>query len=240
MKIDIEKTMERILLFLDESDIKATFFVLGTFAEEYPEIIKKLKRADHEIGSHFYSHSNLYELNEKEIELGIKKSRKILGNLKGFRAPMYTMDMRTIRILEKNGFEYDSSVFPSVIYPHPSVRKIEKNLRIRVLKKSGPYNVDGITEIPLTVFPSYMGVPVTGTSIRLYGKIIAKLIPFFRGEVFVMNMHPFEFVENVPKPDGAPFWFSRNVGEKFGANLMSIINSLKNHGAEFSLMGDLI
>lgn len=238
--IEMQKSVERITSFLDENELKATFFVLGTFAEKYSSIVKKLRNDGHEIGSHFYSHQNLYELGDKEIEIGIKRSINVLGKVRGFRAPMYTMDMRTIEILKKNGFKYDSSVFPSVVYPHPSIKKIDKNLRIDVLKKSEPYEVNGIFEIPLTVFPSYLGLPVTGTTIRLFGKFIARLIPFFRGEVFLINMHPFEFMDEIPKIEGVPFWFGRNIGKRFEMDLKSIVSSLKKRDAEFVRMGDLV
>ena len=239
-EVDIVKAVERINSMLDKFSIKATFFVLGTFFEKYKNIINKLKRNDHEIGSHFYSHANLYELNEKQIDEGIKQSKKLLGNVKGFRAPMYTMDMRTIKILERYGFEYDSSVFPSVIYPHPSVRKISRKHRVKAQRKSEPYAVGNLMEIPLTVFPSYLGIPVTGTSIRIYGSLIARMVRFFRGSVFVINVHPFEFLENLPRYSGTPLWFQRNAGKKFEQNLENLMKSLIKHGADFVKMEELI
>lgn len=238
--IDIELSVEKILSLLDKYDMRATFFVLGTFAEKYPGMVKTLRRKGHEIGSHFYSHKNLYELDEKGIEDGIKKSRKILGKVSGFRAPMYTMDLRTIKILKINGFKYDSSVFPSILYPHPSVKKIDRKFRIRALRRSGPYEINGLMEIPLTVFPSYLGIPVTGTSIRIYGNLIARLVRFFMGDVFVINVHPFEFLEDLPKYANTPFWFQRNAGKRFEYNLNMIIKSLTKHKADFVKMEELV
>jgi peptidoglycan/xylan/chitin deacetylase (PgdA/CDA1 family) len=239
-EVDIGKAVARITSLLEKFSIKATFFVLGTFFEKHRKIVKSLKRNGHEIGSHFYSHTNLYELSEKQIEEGIKRSKKLLGKVKGFRAPMYTMDMRTIRILEKHDFKYDSSVFPSVIYPHPSVKKIEKRHRVRVERRSEPYAVGGIIEIPLTVFPSYLGIPVTGTSIRMYGRLLAKMVRFFRGNVFVINVHPFEFLENHPRYEGTPFWFQRNSGEKLEKGLEGLVKSLIKKGVDFRKMEGLI
>ncbi len=53
------KYTTEILDLLNEYNIKATFFVLGKFAEQYPEIIKRQAKEGHEIGNHTYSHINV-------------------------------------------------------------------------------------------------------------------------------------------------------------------------------------
>jgi hypothetical protein len=90
-------------------------------------------------------------------------------------------------------------------------------------------------EIPVTVFPSYIGLPITGTTIRIYGKLIARLVRFYTKGYFVFNLHPFEFIE-VPKIQGTPFWFQKNTGKGFISNLEKIITALKMRGAEFIKM----
>ena len=64
---------DEILDVLKKYDVKATFFVVGTMAREYPHLIKRELSEGHEIGNHTYSHYNLKKLNnatlEREIEL---------------------------------------------------------------------------------------------------------------------------------------------------------------------------
>lgn len=48
-----------ILNILDNYKIKAIFFVLGKYAEKYPEIIKETINRGHLIGNHSYSHEDL-------------------------------------------------------------------------------------------------------------------------------------------------------------------------------------
>ncbi len=64
---------DEILDVLKKYNVKATFFVVGTMAREYPHLIKRELSEGHEIGNHTYSHYNLKRLNtetlEKEIEL---------------------------------------------------------------------------------------------------------------------------------------------------------------------------
>ena len=45
-----------ILAILEEFDVKATFFVLGTEVEKYPELIEQIRQAGHAIGNHTYNH----------------------------------------------------------------------------------------------------------------------------------------------------------------------------------------
>lgn len=50
---------EEILDILDEFNVKATFFVVGENAEQYPSLISREINSGHEIGNHTYSHVNL-------------------------------------------------------------------------------------------------------------------------------------------------------------------------------------
>ena len=49
----------KILEILEEYGIKATFFVVGVNAENYPDTIEKVIKAGHEIGNHTYSHPHV-------------------------------------------------------------------------------------------------------------------------------------------------------------------------------------
>jgi peptidoglycan/xylan/chitin deacetylase (PgdA/CDA1 family) len=233
-KVDVARACDQISGLLDKHNIRATLFFLGTFAEKHKDIVKGFRKDGHEIACHFYEHKNLYPLKENEIITGIKRCKKLLGPMKGFRAPVYSIHKVVLDVLKKEGFSYDSSVFPSFIYPHPSIKKLKNEFRVWEIKGQ-PYNVDGVLEIPITVFPSYIGLPITGTTIRIYGKLIARLLRFYTKEYFVFNLHPFEFIE-VPKVNGAPFWFRRNTGKGFISNLENIITVLKRLDAEFITM----
>lgn len=48
---------EQVLKTLDEFGVKATFFILGVRAQQYPDLLCKIKNSGHEIGNHTYSHS---------------------------------------------------------------------------------------------------------------------------------------------------------------------------------------
>ena len=81
-----------ILDILDEYNAKATFFIVGSNAEEYPEIVLETYNRGHEIGNHTYTHPNLKTLShEKRLE-EIQKTQDILTEITGeapklFRPP---------------------------------------------------------------------------------------------------------------------------------------------------------
>ncbi|OLS03408.1 polysaccharide deacetylase family protein [Tissierella creatinophila] len=81
-----------ILDLLKEYDIKATFFVLGKLAEQYPDIIKRQAAEGHEIGNHTYSHVDVRKATREQFEEEFNKTQEIIRSLtdiesKVFRPP---------------------------------------------------------------------------------------------------------------------------------------------------------
>lgn len=85
--------IDKILDVLKENNVKITFFVVGKWADKYPEALKKMSDAGHEIASHSNSHpkvANLsYEENVKEIETSVEKIEKITGKKPNLYRPPY-------------------------------------------------------------------------------------------------------------------------------------------------------
>lgn len=108
--------LNRILDSLDEYKIKATFFIPGIAAEEYPEKVREIAAAGHEIALHGYSHENYALLTpddqREDIRKGIAALERVTGTKpSGFRLPEGNSTPETIGIINKAGFLYDSSLF---------------------------------------------------------------------------------------------------------------------------------
>ena len=67
-----------IISILREYKVRATFFVIGQNADNYPETMKLLAKSGYEIGNHTYSHKNLKKMSEAEIEAEFKKCSEAL------------------------------------------------------------------------------------------------------------------------------------------------------------------
>jgi len=112
--------MEQIRRILDEAGARVTFFWLGSLAELYPEMVRSLVADGHEIASHGYSHIPVTKLTPVTFEEDLKRAHQVLGDIAGrapigFRAPLFSINRRTwwaFEILARNGYVYDSSIFP--------------------------------------------------------------------------------------------------------------------------------
>jgi polysaccharide deacetylase family protein (PEP-CTERM system associated) len=108
----------RILDRLDEAGARATFFVVGMVAEQAPALVRAIAARGHEIASHSHSHRLLAELPRRELELDLRRGKRVLEDLigapvLGFRAPCFVLGARgdaALASLARLGFRYDSSV----------------------------------------------------------------------------------------------------------------------------------
>jgi peptidoglycan/xylan/chitin deacetylase (PgdA/CDA1 family) len=64
----------KILEILAKNNAKATFFVLGQNAENFPKMIAQIHEAGHEIGNHGYNHARFTKLTEAQLNEQIDKT----------------------------------------------------------------------------------------------------------------------------------------------------------------------
>ncbi len=77
------KVTPDILMTLKEHKAKATFFMLGSQVEFYPDLAKKVAEEGHEIANHTLHHRDLTQLGKEQIEQQIGESEKIIANATG-------------------------------------------------------------------------------------------------------------------------------------------------------------
>ena len=105
----------RILGLLERHQIASTFFVPGHTADRYPQAIRSIVAAGHEIAHHGYLHEQPTALTlEQEIDVidrGLAALADVAGvRPTGYRAPMWDLSWRTPALLAERGFLYDSSL----------------------------------------------------------------------------------------------------------------------------------
>jgi peptidoglycan/xylan/chitin deacetylase (PgdA/CDA1 family) len=105
----------RILDLLERHQIASTFFVPGHTAHRYPEAVRAIVAAGHEIAHHGYLHEQPTALTlEEEIEAldrGLAALAEVAGVTPvGYRAPMWDLSWRTPGLLAERNFLYDSSL----------------------------------------------------------------------------------------------------------------------------------
>lgn len=101
---------DKILAVAQKHNVKLTFFATGKFAEKYPETIKKIAAAGHEIFNHTYSHPHLTQIADEEIKNELEKTDKIISDLTGlitkpyFRPPYGDRNQHVLDIAKEIGF----------------------------------------------------------------------------------------------------------------------------------------
>lgn len=79
---------ELLLDGLRERNVRATFFLIGKQAEEYPDLVKKMDEDGHLIGNHTYSHVDLCKQSEEGVVEQVDRTNDIIEEITGKR-PVY-------------------------------------------------------------------------------------------------------------------------------------------------------
>ena len=119
-EVRIHENVDRILGILDETDTKATFFIIGWVAKKYPEVVRKIAEK-YQIGTHTMSHQIVWQQKPEAFRQDVDASLKLLQDITGqpiacFRAPGFSIrksEAWAFEILAELGIRYDCSVFPA-------------------------------------------------------------------------------------------------------------------------------
>ena len=95
----VERNTAKVLDLLACRDVRATFFILGWVAERYPQLVKQIALAGHEVASHGYGHQLITAQTPLTFRQDIRKAKFILENLLsqnvwGYRAPSSPLPTR--------------------------------------------------------------------------------------------------------------------------------------------------
>jgi peptidoglycan/xylan/chitin deacetylase (PgdA/CDA1 family) len=104
----------RLLNLFLKHDIPASWFIPGHSIETFPDSVKLIVDAGHEVGAHGYSHENPVAMTPKQEEDVLAKSVELIEKVsgkapRGYVAPWWEMSNSTPDLLLKYGFTYDHS-----------------------------------------------------------------------------------------------------------------------------------
>lgn len=99
----------KILSILAEYQVKATFFMTGGWVDTYPEDVKAIQAAGHDLGNHSENHKRMTQLSAEEQAteiLGVhKKVKELTGaEMELFRPPYGDYNNEVVRTAEENGY----------------------------------------------------------------------------------------------------------------------------------------
>ena len=137
-----DSDIEEILKLLDERGVKATFFVVGTWADHYPDAVRRIAAAGHEVGSHSNTHPDMTKLRREEIAQQLDASGSKLEALTGqkpvlFRAPSGAYNNLVVSTARSLGWEVIQWSNDSLDWKGLSVEEITA----RVTGAAGPGDI---------------------------------------------------------------------------------------------------
>lgn len=98
-----------ILATLRAHGAKATFFVVGTQIEYFPEVLRQMSAEGHEIGSHTYSHLRLSGVSPERFRKELTREADLIVRICGvtpvcFRPPYGAMNAAQVEVLREYGY----------------------------------------------------------------------------------------------------------------------------------------
>jgi len=239
----IHNGMDPLLELLQDSNTKATFFILGFQAEQTPDLIRKIAGLGHDIASHGYSHRFVYQQTPAQFQTELRKSKAILEDICGqkvigYRAPFFSITQESLwalDILLEEGFLYDSSLFPVKNYRYgiPGARREPHWLNTPAGNR--------IFEIPLSTVRLPAPKSRRGWNVPMSGGGYFRLYPYFLTRLLVKRletentglvfyMHPWEY-----DPDHPRITFPRRLPQfTHYHNLRSSVEKTRKLLEEFS------
>lgn len=144
----VERNVELILELLERHGARATFFTLGWLAERYPQLVRRICDAGHELASHGYGHERASAQTPQSFLADIALAKAVLEDIcghavSGYRAPSFSIGATNPwahDVIAEAGYTYSSSVYP-VKHDHYGMPDAPRF----------PYRLNsGLMEIPVT------------------------------------------------------------------------------------------
>jgi polysaccharide deacetylase family protein (PEP-CTERM system associated) len=203
---EVERNMQVLLDLLSEVGLRATFYFVGTVAERLPSVVRETASRGHEIGSHNFVHTRLFDLEPEAFRKGLAASKAMLEDLagvtvRGFRAPDFSITRATTWALDTLldlGFTYDSSIYPTGIHDVYGIEDSSPEIHT---------HDNGLVEYPLST------VAVAGRRIPFGGGGYFRLYPVRMTETLIRRqnaggqpcmfyIHPYEVGPAIPRISG--------------------------------------
>jgi peptidoglycan/xylan/chitin deacetylase (PgdA/CDA1 family) len=209
----VEEGTAPLLAMLREEGVPATVFSTGEVAERYPDAIRAIVAAGHELGSHGHTHRKFTELAPDDARAEIDTSAAVLrafAPVTSFRAPNLLFPPAYLALLERAAFTLDSSA-----------------ARYKRAPRDAAAPPTRLTRVPASVTSSVLRLPRL-----LRDAYLSALAP-----PVVLFVHPWEFVDLRHTRLRLDCRF--NTGEIARRRVREVLQSFAARGARFARMGEL-
>jgi len=237
---------EAILDFLSANGIRCTFFTTGDVARRYPDLLRRVASAGHEVGCHTSEHLPLDRQDPDRFRDDLRRcaddyARAGCAPATGFRAPVGSLTGETrwaYDVLCEEGYRYSSSVCaaPNPLYSWPEFGPD------RPRKLSGVWEIPvSLSRLPLLNVPFAGGVYFRALPFSLIDLLFRRRIA--AGESVVAYLHPYDFDSEqerfmFPEIDGSRLYNWLMYYNRRG--VFGRVERLLRHGAEIQPYADYV
>lgn len=227
---------------MNQENIKGSFFVVGEIAEQLKGTLQKMDHDGHDIACHNWVHLRSESMTAEEYQEQLLKAKEKLEeilrhDIKGYRAPSFSINDEIFNVMRSLGFKYDSS-----------------KLKAQKSEKYGYLNLNGFKEVIPCVYRDgdftefEVSTQKIGSMNMLLGGGYIRMLPWLfmkwmnqryikTGKPYVLYIHPIDMSQKpMPKVDGISFdkYLRTHIGRRTMARkFRKIIKMLKNAGYEF-------
>ena len=133
---------QTLIDILEQYQVHTTFFVVGDWVERYPESVKALSDAGHEVMNHSNHHEHFSQLSSEEIKKNLQACNDKLSAITGvspvlFRCPYGEYDDHVIQAVKEAGMTAVQWDVDSLDWKEISAKEIQS----RVLKNVKPGSI---------------------------------------------------------------------------------------------------
>ena len=210
----VEEATHPLLAMLAAEGVRATFFSTGVVAERYPDAMRAIVGAGHELGCHGHTHTRFTALDEGAARDEIETSAAILRRhapVTSFRAPNLVFPPAYVRLLAEAGFALDSS-----------------EAKYKRAPRDAGAPATRLTRIPASVTSSVLRLP------RLLRDAYLSAL----ASPVVLFVHPWEFVDLRHTRLRLDCRF--NTGPIALRRVREVLQTFAGRGTRFARMGELV
>jgi polysaccharide deacetylase family sporulation protein PdaB len=99
---------DKVLDILKEYNVKATFFLIGSNVQKYPEVVKRIAEEGHQIGNHSWAHRNFKKLTNDEMRQELDMTEQVIdsagGKMTNLFRPPYGSNPDDLKVINAYGY----------------------------------------------------------------------------------------------------------------------------------------
>ncbi|MRX72461.1 glycosyltransferase [Bacillus lacus] len=174
------KYTNQILDILKEYEVKATFFTIGKHMSLHPGTVKRTFDEGHDIGNHTFTHANISKLNERELQLELNSTQRLIQGITGhssmiFRPPFLAIhnedetqdeipeapsieNVKTIKKVQEMGYTFIDSLIDPKDWDNQSAEDIYEKVmegakkgQIVLLHDAGGDRSETVKALPMII-----------------------------------------------------------------------------------------